>query len=276
MSTIFRWLRKVAILLACLYLLLTVSLMFLEESLLFFPTKSPGGDWNPKALAVENAEFQAADGVKLHGWYVPCENAKAAVLFFHGNGGNITHRMNSLVNLHRIVGVSTLILDYRGYGRSEGKPNEKGILLDARAARTWLAKRENIAEKEIVLMGESLGGGVAVDLAAQDGAKALVLVSTFNRLPDVAAYHYPAFPVKWLMRTQLDSERKIPNYRGPLLQYHGKKDTVVPFNFGKKLFDAANEPKELVVSETLDHNDSPPEMLYLKMRKLLEGMASGK
>ena len=118
------------------------------------------------------------------------------------------------------------------------------------------------------MMGESLGGGVAVDLAAADGARALVLISTFNSLPDVAAYHYPIFPVRLLMRTRLDSESKIPNYRGPLLQLHGRTDTVIPFQFGKKLFDAANEPKELVIAEGHDHNDSVPTSFYEKMKKL--------
>ena len=121
-------------------------------------------------------------------------------------------------------------------------------------------------------MGESLGGGVAVDLAAADGARALVLISTFNRLPDVAAYHYPIFPVRLLMRTRLDSESKIPNYHGPLLQFHGRTDTIIPFAFGKKLFDAANEPKELVISEHHDHNDTVPTSFYEKLEKLVDDL----
>jgi fermentation-respiration switch protein FrsA (DUF1100 family) len=117
------------------------------------------------------------------------------------------------------------------------------------------------------MMGESLGGGVAVDLASADGARALVLISTFNRLPDVAAYHYPIFPVRLLMRTRLDSESKIPHFHGPLLQFHGRTDTIIPFDLAQKLFDAANEPKELVISDRHDHNDTVPTSFYEKLRK---------
>jgi fermentation-respiration switch protein FrsA (DUF1100 family) len=226
-------------------------------------------------MAFEDAEFEAEDGTKLFGWYVPRERPTATVLFMEGNSGNMTYRTEVLEQLHNVVGASVLIFDYRGYGRSEGQPNEKGILADARAARAWLAKREGIAEKEIVLMGESLGGGVAVDLAAADHARALVLVSTYNRLPDVAAYHYPIFPVRLLMRTQLDSERKIPNYHGPLLQLHGRADSIIPFRFGQKLFDAANEPKELVISDHHDHNDIIPPSFYKKMKELLNSLPQG-
>jgi uncharacterized protein len=269
MKKILRWLKIVFGAVLSGYLVMMVMLMFLEESMIFFPSKYPEGNWAPTELTYEDVNFQAADDTKLHGWYVPHELPTATVLFFHGNAGNITDRVDTLERLHRVVGASVFIFDYRGYGRSEGKPSEKGILSDARAARAWLAKKECIPEKEIVMMGESLGGGVAVDLAAADDARALVLISTFNRLPDVAAYHYPIFPVRLLMRTQLDSERKIPNFHGPLLQFHGRTDTIIPFQLGKKLFDAANEPKEFVISDHHDHNDTVPTSFYEKLHKFL-------
>jgi len=154
-----------------------------------------------------------------------------------------------------IYGASVMVFDYRGYGRSEGSPNEAGVLADGRSARRWLAKRTGIAEDEIVLCGESLGGGVQVDLAAKDGARGLILISTFDSLASVAAFHYPWFPVRMLMRTRLDSLAKIAAYHGPLLQIHGDQDTIVPLALAKRLFDAAGEPKELVVVERGDHND---------------------
>ena len=129
---------------AIAYLCVVLVMMFLEESLIFVPVKYPEGDWHPPGLAIEEANFQAADGVALHGWYVPHPKPMAAVLFLHGNGGNITHRAEALRALHARVGVSVLILDYRGYGRSGGSPSERGILADARAARDWLARREQI------------------------------------------------------------------------------------------------------------------------------------
>src|SRR5208283_3409033 len=117
-------------------------------------------------------------------------------------------------------GVSVLVFDYRGYGKSEGKPDEPGVLADARAARTWLAQKSGVAENRVVLMGESLGGAVAVDLAA-DGARALILENTFSSMADVAAFHYPWAPVRLLMRTQFNSAAKIRSYRGPVFQSHG-------------------------------------------------------
>ncbi len=255
------------------YLLIVVAAMFLEDSLIFIPTRYPGGDWQSAqrlGLPVEEASFKSADGVNLHGWYVPCKNAKAAVLFCHGNAGNITHRADILAILHRKVGVSTLIFDYRGYGRSEGRPNEEGVFADARAARRWLADREKIAETDVVVMGESIGGAVAVDLAARDGARALVLESTFDTLANVAAYHHSWLPIRWLMRTKLDSAGKIGGYRGPLLQAHGDIDRIIPLRFGRRLFDAADEPKQFLLLSGHDHNDPMPEAYYDALAEFLK------
>jgi hypothetical protein len=267
------WRRRILRLIrsaAIVYLLVVVCMMFLEESLIFFPSKYPEGDWRPRGLAFEDAQFQAADGTKLHGWYVPHDSPRAVILFCHGNAGNVTHRAYILEKLHLDVGVSVLIFDYRGYGRSEGKPNEAGILSDAWAARTWLSKREKIPEKDIVMMGESLGGAVAVDLAAKDGAKGLVLISTFTSIPEVAAYHYPVFPVRLLMRTRLDALGQIANFKGPLLQMHGEADTIVPIKFGRRLFEAANEPKQLLVFPHHDHNDTLPDQFFETLKIFLD------
>jgi uncharacterized protein len=254
-----------------IYLLLLVCMMFLEESLIFFPSRYPEGDWQPNNLKVEDAWFEAADGTRLHGWYAPVEKPLCAILFCHGNGGNITYSADQIRMLTRHVGASVLEFDYRGYGRSEGKPSEQGILADARAARAWLAQKEGIAETDIVLLGESLGGGVAVDLAASDGARALVLESTFSSLPDVAAHHYPWLPVRLLMRSKLDSASKIASYRGPLLQCHSIADTIVPYRFGLKLFEAANEPKELITWPGGGHNEYLPPAYYAKLKRFLQG-----
>jgi fermentation-respiration switch protein FrsA (DUF1100 family) len=150
---------------------------------------------------------------------------------------------------------SVLIFDYRGYGKSYGSPTEAGILMDARAARAWLAKRAGIAERDIVLFGESIGGGVMVDLAAEDGARGLVLQSTFTSAPDVGASTFPWLPVRRLMRTRLDSLSKIPRYDGPLLQMHGDPDTIVPIELGQRLHAAAPDPQKVfVVAKKTGHN----------------------
>lgn len=268
LSLIWRFIRGVLV----IYLSVVLIAMFLENTLIFYPSLYPEGQWNPKGLKFEDAWFQAADGTKLHGWYVPKKNAKAAVLFCHGNAGNITGRTGILGLLHTRVGVSTLIFDYRGFGRSEGEPDEAGVLADARAARQWLAKREGIAETDVVVMGESIGGAVAVDLAARDGAKALVLESTFNNMPDVAAYHYPWLPVRWAMRTRLDSAAKIKDYHGPLLQTHGDVDEIVPLRFGQRLFEAANAPKRFLLYPGHHHNEPMPLDYYDRLAGFLDNV----
>ena len=260
---------RVAGVLLVAYLVVMGGMMVFEEAFEFFPSRYPDGIWQPAGLKFEDAWFEAADGTKLHGWYVPCEHAKAAVLFSHGNGGNLTHRDDLLRVLHARVRVSVLIYDYRGYGRSQGKPSEAGILADARAARAWLAAREKLDPRKLVMMGESLGGAVAVDLAVREGARALVLQSTFSSLPDVAGYHYPWLPVHWMMRTRLDSRRKIGQYHGPLLQTHGDADTIVPIQFGRRLFEAANEPKQFLVLPGHNHNDYLPYEYFKALTKFL-------
>jgi len=252
------------------YLLVLVLLMFLEESLIFFPARFPEGDWEPPGLRFEDAWFQAADGTRLHGWYVPHSAPRARVLFCHGNAGNVSHRAGIVQMLQHHTGVAVLVFDYRGYGRSEGKPHEPGILADARAARAWLARRENIPESEIVLMGESLGGAVAVELAATDGARALILENTFSSLPDVAAHYYPWLPVRRLLRTRLDAAARIAAYHGPLLQSHGDADTIIPIEFGRRLFEAAHQPKQFLTLPGLDHNDPHPPSYYDALAAFLD------
>jgi fermentation-respiration switch protein FrsA (DUF1100 family) len=224
--------------------------MYLENSMIYFPSRYPEGDWHPRGLAVEDAWFHGADGVKLHGWYVRGKNPRAYVLFFHGNAGNVTDRADIVRQLVDDVGAAVLIVDYRGYGRSEGKPREAAILDDARRAQRWLMDREKISPKDIVVLGKSLGGAVAVDLAARTGARALVLLS-------------------WLMRTRFDSESKIKDYHGPLLMYHGTADSIVPIRFGKRLFAAANEPKRFIEDPHHDHNDPLPDKIYDDLRQFL-------
>jgi len=245
----------------------------LEKSLVFLPAKHPAGNWMPQGLVFEEARFESADGTRLHGWYVPHDRARAVVLFCHGNAGNVTHRADVLRTLHDRVGVSVMIFDYRGYGRSEGTPSEAGTLADARAARAWLARRTQRAEKEIVLLGRSLGGGVAVDLAAADGAAGLVLESTFPSIPEVAASHFPWLPARPLMRTRFDSLAKIGDYHGPLLQSHGDADTTIPYKLGRRLFDAANEPKQFVTIPGGGHNDPQTPEYYAALIAFLDRLS---
>ena len=167
--------------------------------------------------------------------------------------------------------VASFIFDYRGYGRSEGTPSVAGILNDARAARTWLAKRTGVKESQIVLTGQSLGGAVAVDLAADGGARGVVLESTFSSLKDMAAHYYPQ--LAWLASPKkLNSTERIKSYHGPLLMMHGDDDDIIPYALGRKLFDAANEPKEWVRIPGGGHNDPKPPAYLDKLGSFIKGL----
>ncbi|QDT80932.1 Alpha/beta hydrolase family protein [Gimesia maris] len=230
-----------------------------ERALVYQPRPFPESDSLPENLPFEDAWFEAADGTQLHGWYLGHPKPRAVALFCHGNAGNIVSRGETLKILQERHGLAVMTFDYRGYGKSEGKPSERGILQDARAARARLASRAGVEETEIVLMGRSLGGAVAVDLAAQDGARGLVLASTFSSLPDAAAHHMPWMFPNLNMTQRLNSAGKIGNYSGPLLQSHGDKDLLIPIELGRKLFDAAGEPKQFFVLPGAGHNDPQTE-----------------
>ena len=153
------------------------------------------------------------------------------------------------------MSVTVLMFDYRGYGKSEGSPHEAGVLADARAARKWLAERAKVAEQDIVLMGESIGGGIAVDLAAKDGARGLILEDTFTSLPDTAAYHYPWLPVQWLLHDRYDSVAHLASFGHPVLVAIAADDSIVPPQFGRALYAALAEPRRLAVIDGAGHND---------------------
>jgi len=228
--------------------------LHLENKLIFFPTRYPDGFWDRGGPPIEDAWFEAFDGVQLHGWYLGHEGPSAVILFAHGNAGNLSHRIDQLHAL-AALGASVLVFDYRGYGRSEGSPDEAGVYRDARAARDWLADKTGVAPEQIVLYGRSLGGAVMVDVAVADGARALILDATFDSLRAVAAAHYPGFLVDLLLTARFDSAAKIGRFEGPLLVLHGDADRVVPFEAGQRLFEAATEPKTFVSLPGLGHND---------------------
>lgn len=247
------------------------SVAMLEELLLFFPAKHPEGNWQPPELSFEDVWFTSEDGVELHGWYCPHEHPRAVILFAHGNAGNLSHRAPLLVDLHHKLRVSVMIFDYRGYGRSEGSPSVPGVIEDGRAARAALAEQAGVEEKDIVLMGRSLGGAVVAQLAGEAPARGLILESTFSSLRDVAAHHYPMFA--WLVsRNRLNSVSAIGQFEGPLLQSHGDADRVVPYSLGRRLYEAANEPKRFVTIPGGDHNDPPTSRYYDELDLFLDSL----
>jgi len=241
-----------------------------ERRGIFQPAKYPKGDWQPTAVLVQDAEFAAQDGTKLHGWYVRHAEPKGHALVLHGNAGNVTLLAETLRVLNRRHNLAVLALDYRGFGKSEGTPSEQGLYQDARAARKWLAAKEGIAESDVILMGVSIGGAVAVDLAAHDGARGLVLSNTFTSLPAAAQHLWPLAPMNLILSTRMNSLAKIKEYRGPLLISHGDADEVVPFSQGQALYDAApGTNKRLFTVPGGKHNDPQPEEYRIALDEFL-------
>ncbi len=262
--------RRIVVGVLVAYLLICLFAMWYENRLIYPALKYPVGEWNPPYLAPEDVYFKSLDGTPLHGWYVRHPAPSVHILYCHGNGGNITHRAFVLQYLRDRFAASVFIFDYRGYGKSEGRPSERGVLKDGRAARAWLAEAAQIDETDVVLMGRSLGGAVAVDLAAEKPPRGMILESTFTTMPDVAAHHYPYLPVRLLLRTKFDSLSKIAAYRGPLLQSHAPDDEVIPFELGHRLFDEAGGDKQFIALEGLTHNDPQSPEYYEAFARLIE------
>ena len=236
-----------------------------EKSLIYHPTEWPADFAIPENAPVEEAWFTAADGTQIHGLFAEHPNPKGVALVCHGNAGNVADRVGSLSILNQAHQLSVLMFDYRGFGKSDGKPDEQGLYMDARAARKWLAQRAGCEEADVIIMGRSLGGAVAIDLAAKDGAKALVIASTFTSMPEVAKQHAKLLPTGLMMTQRLDSVSKIKNYSGPLLQSHGRDDQLIPIQIGRKLHSAAPGKKRFIEVEGGHNAPQSPEY-----RKALE------
>jgi fermentation-respiration switch protein FrsA (DUF1100 family) len=229
----------------------------LERIFVFFPT--PEIIYTPAQMGLEYEDvyFTTEDGQQLHGWYVP-GNTDLTLLWFHGNGGNISHRAPEIAQIHYRLGANIFIFDYRGYGRSEGVPSEMGTYRDARAALAYLQGRADVNPSKIVYFGRSLGAAVAVELAARHQPPlGLVLIAPFASLSDMARIIYPFLPAApWLVRGRYNSLAHISNIPCSLLILHGDQDTVVPISQGRKLYDAANEPKNFQALPGAGHDDT--------------------
>jgi len=237
----------------------SAMLRTIENSLVYQPPKrGPFKKCPTPPVGVEDVFIENPDSnCRLNGWYAGVQNPRAVVLYCHGNGNDVAECQASLLAFRDQLRVSILAFDYSGYGRSDGKSSEANLYRDARAARKWLAAKANVPESEIVLCGYSLGGGVAVELASTDGAKALILERTFTSIPDVAQRFVPWLPMQTMMVNRFDSQSKIGRYRGPLLQTHGDADRIVPYVLGVKLHTVANEPKKFIRVCGGGHNDPP-------------------
>lgn len=203
-------------------------------------------------LDFEDVKLATPDNETLHGWYVPAADSAGVVLFFHGNAGNISHRLDSIAIFHEL-GLDVLIIDYRGYGRSSGSPTERGTYTDAQTAWDYLVEGRGIAPGKIVVFGRSLGGAVAAWLAARTLPAAVILESCFTSGPDMAARLYPFLPARLITRLKYPVKDYVEHITRPLLVVHSKQDEIIPFDMGEAIFAAARGRKEMLVLSG-DHN----------------------
>jgi uncharacterized protein len=247
--------KKLIVLLgACL--LMVVMLRWFEHSQVYHPDRVLTATGAELGRPFEEVAFKASDGVELNGWFFPVNTnsprAQMAVLVCHGNAGNIGHRLDTCAAL-LATGASVFVFDYRGYGRSRGWPSEEGTYLDAQAAYQWLCQR-GFAGTNIISFGESLGGGIAAELAGREPVGGLVLQSTFTSIPDIGAELFPWLPVRWLATIRYDTQSILPRLKPPVLVMHSRADEIIPFRHGQRNFAAAREPK-LFWELTGSHNE---------------------
>ncbi len=236
---------------------LTGCNMTLADFFLYHPSGELIAAPGDLGLLYEEAQFTAEDGVGLHGWFVPAPVPGATtLLWLHGNAGNISHRVETLLPLRRRLGLHVFLFDYRGYGRSEGRPSEEGLYRDARAALAYVQRHPLVRPDRIVFFGQSLGSAVAVELATREAPHGLILEAPFASVRAMGKVMFPFLPVSLLVGNQFDALGRIARVQAPLLVLHGDRDEVVPFEQGQALFQAANEPKTFARIPGAGHSDT--------------------
>jgi uncharacterized protein len=254
---------------------LAMNLSWIEGRFIYFPTSRLAAAPQDYGLAAEELSLQTEDGVRLHGWWLHGEGQRVLV-WYHGNAGNISHRLQNARRFVDWFGLDIVLVDYRGYGRSEGVPNEAGLYADGRAMYDVAADR-GFTPDRIVLFGRSLGSAVALDVALGRESAGVVLETPFLSVPALARVHYPFLPPS-LVRTRFDNEQKIAHLHTPKLIVEAERDTIVPPSQVRRLFDLAPEPKHLFSLPGAAHNDiyATADPGYVAAwRSFLAGLANG-
>ncbi|MCK5336946.1 MAG: alpha/beta hydrolase [Gammaproteobacteria bacterium] len=255
------WFWKVLPIGAVVYFGFAALIYFKQPEMLFYPDIS-GRELvttpQSRGMHYENIELVTSDNIKLHGWFIfankSVENQKEeTVLFFHGNAGNISHRLDSIEQFHQL-GLNVFIIDYRGYGQSTGKITETGTYRDAEAAWLYLTKNRAINENEIIIFGRSLGASIAAWLAQRVTPAGLIIESSFSSVPSMGQRFYPFLPVRLLSRFQYDTKKYIKAISCPVLVAHSREDEIIPYGEGMDVFNAAPEPKQFLQMRG-GHND---------------------
>jgi len=247
---------KLLIYITGIYIAFSIYIYFIQSSLIFYPNM-PGRNLvsTPQdiGLKYQDIEFLTEDNIKLHGWFIPAENAKSTILFFHGNAGNISHRLDSIKIFNRME-VNVFIIDYRGYGQSEGKITEKGTYRDAEAAWNYLINTMGINEQQIIIFGRSLGASIATWLASKHTPAALIIESGFTSVPSMGQRLYPFLPIRWLTHYKYNTRQYVQNIACPVLVVHSRNDDIIPYDEGLEIFAAAPEPRYFLEMRG-GHND---------------------
>ncbi len=268
---------KFILVVAACYGLLVVVVYFMQGRMLYL-AEVPGRTLTVTPANVgmdyQDISIETTDGVALHGWFIAGRSSRV-LLFFHGNAGNISHRLDS-IRQFQDLGLSVLIIDYRGYGQSEGRTTERGIYRDADAAWRYLIEARGIVASDIVIFGRSLGASVASRLAAKHEPLALIVESSFTSVPDIAQELYSWLPARWLTRLNHATRDYIQDVRCPVLVVHSRDDEIIPFHHGEAIFASANEPRTLLAIRGT-HNDAflRDEHAYIGgLRMFLEGLSA--
>lgn len=282
------FLRRLLFVTIAVYIAMIGCLALFENRLVYPGSKYPAGNWESAGQGFTEVEFAAADDTKLFGWYLPLASsvdsptgggAEAAspmrprtVLHCHGNGENIAQvGAFAAKRFSQVLQANVFLFDYRGFGKSEGAPDEAGVKQDADAALAWLCERDGVQPADVIIVGHSLGGGLACYLADKHGCKALVLQRTFSSLPDAAAREFWMFPVHMVMRNRMNSAEAIKNCDVPLFQSHGEKDSLVPIDLGRKLFDNSPSSNKLFFAvPEMGHLGFLPEKYWVELEAFFE------
>ncbi len=227
------------------YSILGWTIYFLQPRFMYRPVAEVLYNPGDIGLTYERVSLKTVDSLKISAWFVPCANARKTVLFCHGNGGNMSHRLDTINQLNE-MGLNCFLFDYRGYGDSQGKPSEKGTYCDAQAAWDWLTEMKGVKPHNIVIFGRSMGGAIASYLAGAVRPAALVVESSFTSYTDLGKRFYPYLPVKQFASFDYNTLEYIKKVSCPVMVIHSKADEIIPYEFAPVLFEAAGDPKEFV------------------------------
>ena len=253
-----------------IYFFVLISTYFFQRNLLYHPTENNySGD--QLTVSIEKVKIKTKDNIELMSWYhSKNSNDYKTILFLHGNAGSLENRIHK-INHFKDINVNFLLISWRGFSGNEGKPTEKGLYQDARSAVAWLKSRD-ISENDIIIYGESLGTGVATEIAQNKNFGGIILESPFTSMVDAGKDKYPYLPVRLLLKDKYESDKKIKNIKNPILIMHGKIDNIVPFHMGKKMYELANQPKYSYFSEYDDHMMEYNEKLLKALSKFIDSL----